>query len=66
MMSRGNNVKAVFYLCGLACVGLKPTTPDKPAQVIRKRVTQKGAQFYPHVLPIVVGTTLGIVNLPKL
>jgi plastocyanin len=38
--------------------GRKPTPADKPAQVIKRRVTQKGAQFYPHVLPVVAGTTV--------
>src|SRR5580765_5593220 len=38
--------------------GRKPTPSDKPAQVITRRVTQKGAQFYPHVLPVVAGTTV--------
>src|SRR5262249_48019075 len=39
-------------------VGGKPVVPEKPVQVITKRVMQKGAMFSPHVLPIVVGTTV--------
>jgi len=40
-------------------VGPKPAPPDKPVQVITtKRVTQRGAVFLPHVLPVVVGTTV--------
>jgi len=41
-------------------VGPKPQPPDKPAQVVTSRVLQKqkGAMFSPHVLPIVVGTTV--------
>jgi plastocyanin len=46
----------VVYIQG--SLGKKPTPPEKPAQVMTRRVTQKGAQFYPHVLPIVVGTTV--------
>jgi len=39
-------------------VGAKPTPPEKPAQVVTSRVLQKGAMFSPHVLPILVGTTV--------
>jgi len=40
-------------------VGPKPAPPDKPVQVITtKKVTQRGAVFWPHVLPVVVGTTV--------
>jgi plastocyanin len=39
-------------------VGEKPKPPEKPAQVVTKRITQKGAMFSPHVLAIVVGTTV--------
>jgi len=39
-------------------VGPKPTPPEKPAQVVTSRVLQKGAMFSPHVLPVVVGTTV--------
>ena len=37
-----------------------PVAPDKPVQVLttKKQVSQKGAMFNPHVLPIVVGTTV--------
>jgi plastocyanin len=37
-----------------------PVAPATPVQVItaRKEVSQKGAMFTPHVLPIVVGTTV--------
>src|SRR5690349_11251942 len=48
----------VIYIGG--AVG-PPVVPDKPAQVITTRnpsVTQKGAMFTPHVLPVVVGTTV--------
>ncbi|PYJ07743.1 MAG: hypothetical protein DME25_03130 [Verrucomicrobia bacterium] len=38
--------------------GAKPAPPEKPAQVVTRRVTQKGALFSPHVLPILVGTTV--------
>ncbi len=36
----------------------KVTPPDKPARVVTSRVEQKGAMFSPHVLPIVMGTTV--------
>jgi plastocyanin len=39
-------------------LGGKLTPPEKPAQVMTDRVTQKGATFVPHVLPVVVGTTV--------
>jgi len=41
-------------------VGDKPTPPEKPEKVetSRNKVTQEGAQFSPHVLPIVAGTTV--------
>ena len=39
-------------------VGGKAVPPEKPAQVVTDRITQKGATFTPHVLPIVVGTTV--------
>jgi plastocyanin len=32
--------------------------PAKPVQVTTRRVTQKGAMFTPHVLPVMVGTTV--------
>jgi plastocyanin len=36
----------------------KPKPPAEPVQVTTKRITQKGAVFSPHVLPILVGTTV--------
>ena len=45
----------VVYLEGP--VGDKPTPPEKPLVVeTRHSVSQKGAVFVPHVLPVVVGT----------
>ena len=46
----------VVYILGP--VGAPPQPPEKPAQVVTSRVLQKGAMFSPHVLPIVVGTTV--------
>jgi plastocyanin len=46
-------------------VGGKPIEPEKHAQVLTVRnpsVTQKGALFTPHVLPVVVGTTVDWPN----
>ena len=39
-------------------VGNKPVAPETPATVESRHVVQKGAVFSPHVLPIVVGTTV--------
>jgi plastocyanin len=37
----------------------KPAAPDKPLQVVTtKKISQKKAMFSPHVLPVVVGTTV--------
>ena len=38
--------------------GTNAAPPEKPAQVVTRKVSQKGAAFTPHVLPIVVGTTV--------
>jgi len=46
----------VVYLDGP--VGGKPTPPAEPVSVNTSRITQKGAEFKPHVLPVVVGTTV--------
>jgi len=39
-------------------VGDKPVPPAAPVVVNTRRIAQKGASFSPHVLPIVVGTTV--------
>jgi plastocyanin len=36
----------------------QPNVPEKPLQVITAKVSQKKAMFSPHVLPVVVGTTV--------
>ena len=37
----------------------KPAPPSKPVQVVTtKKITQRGAVFSPHVLPVIVGTTV--------
>lgn len=46
----------VVYLEG--SVGTNWPAPAKPAQVVTRRVMQKGANFNPHVLPVLVGTTV--------
>jgi plastocyanin len=48
----------VIYIDGP--VGERPKPPEKPEKVetSRNKVMQEGAQFSPHVLPIVVGTTV--------
>ncbi len=40
-------------------VGDKPAAPQKPVQVVTaKKVAQRGAMFSPHILPVVVGTSV--------
>jgi plastocyanin len=39
-------------------VGGKPIVPEKPLSVNTERVAQEGAKFSPHILPVVVGTTV--------
>jgi plastocyanin len=46
--------------------GTKPVVPDKPVQVITKRVLQQGAIFTPHILPVLVGTTVEWPNNDKI
>ena len=47
----------VVYIEGK--VGTNSPSPARSAQVVtRRRVTQKGAMFTPHVLPIMAGTTV--------
>jgi plastocyanin len=36
----------------------KAKPPSEPVKVVTKKVTQKGAMFTPHVLPVLVGTTV--------
>jgi plastocyanin len=46
----------VVYIEGPVSSPVAP--PEKPIQVVTQRVSQKGAIFFPHVLPLVVGTTV--------
>jgi len=47
----------VVYLEGI--VGTNAAPPQKPVQVMtNRRINQKGAMFSPHILPVVVGTTV--------
>jgi plastocyanin len=39
-------------------MAIKVAPPEAPARVVTSRVEQKGAMFNPHVLPILVGTTV--------
>lgn len=39
-------------------LGEKASPPEKPVQVATRRVSQRGAMFTPHVLPVLVGTTV--------
>jgi plastocyanin len=36
----------------------KAAPPEKPVQVVTRRITQRGAMFTPNVLPVLVGTTV--------
>jgi plastocyanin len=48
-----------FVVCIDGPVEGKPVEPPaRPAVVDTRRVTQKGAMFTPHVLPVMVGTTV--------
>src|SRR5260221_7981527 len=58
-LERVNNERMrdfVVYIEGPANWVVVP--PEKPIQVVTQRVLQKGAIFSPHVLPLVVGTTV--------
>jgi plastocyanin len=47
----------VVYLEGSP--GTNAAPPDKPAQVVtNRRISQKGAVFSPHILPVMAGTTV--------
>lgn len=55
----------VVYLVGP--VGTNAAPPEKPAQVITtKKVSQRGAMFSPHVLPVVAGTTVEWPNYDEI
>ena len=55
----------VVYLVGP--VGTNNSLPEKPAQVITtKKVSQRGAMFSPHVLPVVAGTTVEWPNYDEI
>src|SRR2546427_734467 len=47
-------------------VGGQPVAPEKPTQIVTRRVQQKGALFSPHVLPVVVGTTVEWPNYDEI
>ncbi|HKX62412.1 MAG TPA: carboxypeptidase regulatory-like domain-containing protein, partial [Verrucomicrobiae bacterium] len=54
----------VVYIEGR--VGTNQSAPVEPARVITTRkISQKGALFSPHVLPVVVGTTVEWPNLDE-
>src|SRR5438045_3581091 len=50
----------VVYIDGP--VGDKPVVPPPAMAVETRRVAQKGAQFTPHVMPVLVGTTVAWPN----
>src|SRR5262245_48049166 len=39
-------------------VGTNASVPAQAVQVVTRKIAQKGAMFSPHILPIVVGTTV--------
>ena len=55
----------VVYLVGP--VGTNAAPPEKPVQVITtKKISQRGAMFSPHVLPVVAGTTVEWPNYDEI
>jgi plastocyanin len=46
----------LVYIEGV--VGTNIAAPKEPVQVATRRVAQKGAMFSPHVMPVLVGTTV--------
>lgn len=55
----------VVYLEGAA--GTNAAPPEKPAQVVtNRRISQKGAVFSPHILPVMVGTTVEWPNYDEI
>jgi plastocyanin len=47
-----------FVVCLTGRVGTNSAPPSEPVIVDTRRVTQKGAIFTPHILPVVAGTTV--------
>jgi plastocyanin len=43
-----------------------PSIPAKTVQVVTRRIAQKGAMFSPHVLPVLVGTTVEWPNYDEI
>jgi plastocyanin len=43
-----------------------PPAPLKPVQVVTRRIAQKGAMFSPHILPVLVGTTVEWPNYDEI
>lgn len=39
-------------------VGTNSPAPSKPVQIVTRRIAQRGAMFTPHILPVLVGTTV--------
>ena len=55
-----------FVVSIVGPVGENPLPPSKPAQVTTKKVAQRGATFAPHVLPVLVGTTVEWPNYDEI
>ncbi len=47
----------VVYIDG-PVAGPKPVAPEKPVQVVTRKISQHKATFNPHVLPVMAGTTV--------
>jgi plastocyanin len=47
-----------FLICIEGPVGTNAPTPVEPVQIVTRKIAQKGAMFSPHILPIMVGTTV--------
>jgi plastocyanin len=54
----------LVYIDGPA--GTNMAAPAQPVQVVTRRIAQKGALFSPHVLPIMVGTTVEWPNYDEI
>jgi plastocyanin len=56
-----------FVVCIVGQTGTNVAAPEKPVQVVTsKKISQRGAMFSPHVLPILVGTTVEWPNYDEI
>jgi len=60
------SIEHEFVVFILGPVGGKPVPPDQPTRVVTERIAQRGAAFSPHILPVVVGTTVEWPNYDQI